>query len=164
MRSLGRLVLCVLLLAGPTGCISWFTDPMGYRNAFDQTQRQYTQHLRWGEVEKAGSFVDPALREAFLQQAPVFQNMRITDFSIGEVAFQDDSARSRSPTRATRWRRSSSARSARSRTGIATRTRAAGWCAATSGASPRYSDRRGNSRRRAANRTGERGWRPDAAF
>jgi len=93
MRSLGRLVLCVLLLAGPTGCITWFTDPMGHRAAFDQTQRQYTQHLRWGEVAKASSFVDPTLREAFLTQERVFQGMRITDFSIGEVEYLDDSAK-----------------------------------------------------------------------
>jgi len=93
MRSLGRLVLCALLLAGPSGCITWFTDPMGHKAAFDQTQRQYTQYLRWGEIGKASAFVDPALREAFLTQAPVFQSMRITDFAIGEVEYLDDSAK-----------------------------------------------------------------------
>jgi len=93
MRPARWLLLCALLLAGPTGCITWFTDPMGHKAAFDQIQRQYTQYLRWGEIEKASAFVDPALREAFLAQAPVFETLRITDFSIGEVEYQGDSAK-----------------------------------------------------------------------
>jgi hypothetical protein len=92
MRSAGWLVLSALLLAGPTGCITWVTDPMGRHAAFDDTQRQYTNSLRWGELEKASAFVDPALREAFLAQQPVFETMRITDFTIGEIEYQDDSA------------------------------------------------------------------------
>lgn len=93
MRPLRWLVLCALLLAGPAGCITWFTDPMGHHAAFDDTQRQYTQYLRWGEIEKASAFVDPELREAFLEQAPVFETMRITDFSIGQVEYLDESAK-----------------------------------------------------------------------
>ena len=93
MRSARWLVVCALLLVGPTGCVTWFTDPMGYKAAFDQTQRQYTQYLRWGEIGKASAFVDPSLREAFLQQAPVFESMRITDFEIGEVDYTNDSAK-----------------------------------------------------------------------
>jgi hypothetical protein len=83
----------VLLLVGPTGCITWFIDPMGRKAAFDDTQRQYTQALRWGEIEKASAFVDPELRAAFLAQQSVFEAMRITDFSIGEVDYQPDSAK-----------------------------------------------------------------------
>ena len=93
MRSVRWLVLCTLLLTGPTGCITWFTDPMGRHAAFDDTQRQYTNSLRWGEIAKASAFVDPALREAFLAQEPAFESMRITDYSIGEVEYQDDSAK-----------------------------------------------------------------------
>jgi hypothetical protein len=93
MRPVRWLVLCALLLAGPTGCITWFTDPMGHRAAFDQIQRQYTQYLRWGEIGKASAFVDPALKEAFLAQAPVFEDMRITDFEIGELEYTNQSAR-----------------------------------------------------------------------
>ena len=93
MRPARWLVLCALLLAGPTGCITWFTDPMGRHAAFDDTQRQYTNYLRWGEVGKASAFVDPALREAFLQQAPAFESMRVTDFEIGEVEYTNESAK-----------------------------------------------------------------------
>jgi hypothetical protein len=86
------LLLCVLLLAGPTGCITWFTDPMGYRAAFDQMQRQYTNYLRWGQVERASRFVDPKQREAYLKQAPAFETLRITDYEIGEVDYLNDRA------------------------------------------------------------------------
>jgi hypothetical protein len=92
MRSARWLVLSVLLLVGPTGCITWFTDPMGHRAAFDVIQRQYTQALRWGEIEKASSFVDPALRESFLSKESLFESLRITDFSIGEVDYRGDRA------------------------------------------------------------------------
>ena len=92
MRPARWLVLCVLLLVGPTGCITWFTDPMGHRNAFDGIQRQYTQAIRWGEIEKASTFLEPSQREAFLAQQPAFETMRITDFTIGEVEYTDQSA------------------------------------------------------------------------
>jgi hypothetical protein len=92
MRAVRVLGLCALLLVGPSGCVTWFTDPLGRHAAFDDTQRQYTQYLRWGEVEKASSFVDPALREDFLRQAPVFEGLRITDFSMGEVEYRGDAA------------------------------------------------------------------------
>ena len=92
MRSARWLLLCVLLLAGPTGCITWFTDPMGYHAAFDRIQRQYTNYLRWGQVEKASSFVDPTLRAAYLKQAPAFEALRITDYEIGEIEYLSDRA------------------------------------------------------------------------
>jgi hypothetical protein len=86
-------VLCALLLVGPSGCITWFIDPLGRHASFNDTQRQYTQYLRWGEIEKASAFVDPALRESFLEQAPAFETMRITDFALGEVEYEGDSAK-----------------------------------------------------------------------
>jgi hypothetical protein len=89
MRPARVLALFAVLLAGPAGCV---TDPLGRHTAFNDTQRQYTQALRWGEIEKASSFVDPALREQFLAHAPAFQALRITDFAIGEVDYRDDSA------------------------------------------------------------------------
>jgi hypothetical protein len=92
MRAAKVFALCGVLLAGATGCVTWFTDPMGYHVAFSETQRQYTQYLRWGEIEKASSFVSPEQREGFLAQAPAFQAMRITDFAIGEVDYTDESA------------------------------------------------------------------------
>jgi hypothetical protein len=88
MRRVRLLALCALLLAGPGGCIATlFTDPMGYHAAFDDTQRQYTNYLRWGQIEKASGIVDPALREAFLKQASAFEGLRITDYERGEVAY-----------------------------------------------------------------------------
>jgi hypothetical protein len=92
MRPAKLLLVCALLLVGPSGCMTWFTDPMGYHATFDRQQRQYTNYLRWGEVEKASNFVDPKQREAFLKQVPIFERMRITDYDIGEVDYLDDHA------------------------------------------------------------------------
>jgi len=92
MRSAKLLLPCVLLLLGASGCVTWFTDPMGYKADFDRTQRQYTNYLRWGEIERAGRFVDPEQRDAFMRLAPAFATMRITDYEIGEISYESDHA------------------------------------------------------------------------
>ena len=65
-----------------SGCL---TDPMGWRQAFKDSQLRYTQLVRWGEIDKAAKFVDPELREEFRAQGPAFEKIRITDYEIEEI-------------------------------------------------------------------------------
>jgi hypothetical protein len=87
-----RLLFVCLLGLAPSGCITWFTDPMGHHAAFKDTQRQYTNYVRWGEIEKASGFVDPALQAAFLERAPVFKGVRVTEYEVGDVKYEGDAA------------------------------------------------------------------------
>jgi hypothetical protein len=85
--------LSLLALVAVAGCVSP-TDPMGRRYALEESQRRYTNLLRWGDIEKAADFVDPALRQDFLDRAAEFEGIRITDFEIGSMHYDaHDSAR-----------------------------------------------------------------------
>lgn len=72
------------------GCAG--TDLLGRRNALEEAQRSYTQRMRWGDIERASEYVHPDLRDAFLTYAPAFRDIRITDFEIHKVDFDDMSA------------------------------------------------------------------------
>jgi hypothetical protein len=75
----------VLLLAlSLLGC-QVFTDPLGRRDALEESQKKYTDLIRWGEITAAASYVEPDLREDFLELVPVFENIRITDYELGEI-------------------------------------------------------------------------------
>ena len=87
-RGVIRLLVPLLLLAG-SGCLSLFTDPMGRQRALAETQRNYTNLIRWGDFEKAGELVDPSVREEFLGYLPALKQIRITEFEIGKLAFLD---------------------------------------------------------------------------
>jgi hypothetical protein len=92
MRKLGVWCALLLLLGSAAGCVQMFADPLGREFSFNDSQRQYTNYLRWGEIEKASTFVDPALRQDFLSQAPVFEGLRITDYEIGAIDYTGDIA------------------------------------------------------------------------
>ena len=68
------------------------SDPLGWRDALKNSQRTYTQSIRWGNLEKAGEFVDPELREGFFEIATAFANIRITDYEIGSIQYTSSSA------------------------------------------------------------------------
>jgi hypothetical protein len=85
----GRLLGVLAALLAGLGCAA-FGDPMGRASALEDAQLHYTQHVRWGNLDAASEFVDPALREAFLSQAPAFEAVRITDFEIGRIDYGDD--------------------------------------------------------------------------
>ena len=86
-RALAALNLVALVALG--GCVS-FTDPMGRKHALEESQRRYTNLVRWGEIEKAADLVDPALRQDFLGQAAALEGFRITDFEIGSLRHDAD--------------------------------------------------------------------------
>jgi hypothetical protein len=68
---------------GLAACVSP-SDPWEHREALVQSQRRYTEAIRWGDLEKASRYVDPELREAFLALSSTFETVRITDYEIGE--------------------------------------------------------------------------------
>ncbi len=85
----GRLALVVFTLL--SGCISP-TDPLGRQDALEEAQQKYTELVRWGDIERAGKFVDPAMRDGFLRLSKQLEQLRITDFEIGDIEHGDKSA------------------------------------------------------------------------
>ena len=80
-----RRVLALLASLGAgLGCAA-LADPLGRGSALEDAQLRYTQQVRWGNLDAASEFVDPALREEFLSQAPAFEAVRITDYEIGRI-------------------------------------------------------------------------------
>ena len=91
MRGRLTLLLVMLPLIFCSGCIAvfgeMFTDPMGHKAAFSHAQHEYTKMIRWGDVEAAARFVHPEMREKFLSFKDGFDDIRVTDFDVGEVTF-----------------------------------------------------------------------------
>ena len=73
-----------------TACVSP-SDPFERQEALQQAQKKYVEALRWGNLEKAARYVDPAQREEFLALADSFDTVRITDYEIGELDLDEDS-------------------------------------------------------------------------
>ena len=74
-------------LAAALGCAA-FGDPMGRERALENAQLRYTQHVRWGDFSAASEFVDPAVRQEFMGQAPSFDAIRITEYDIGRIEYE----------------------------------------------------------------------------
>jgi hypothetical protein len=87
-----RGILGVLLFTAAAivsiGCFK-LTDPLGREDALEETQREYTKLVRWGEIEKASVYVDPALRQEFLAYEDDFEAIHVADFDIGNIHFED---------------------------------------------------------------------------
>lgn len=82
-----RILGTLLALLTVSGCAA-FGDPMGRERALEGAQLRYTQHVRWGDFDAAAEFVDPAMREDFLGQAPAFDGIRITEYDIGRIEYE----------------------------------------------------------------------------
>ena len=87
MRSIAIALLCL----GLGGCVSP-TDPLGRQDALEEAQKRYTELIRWGDVVRAGAYVDPELRADFLELATAMAGLRITDFEVGDIEFDHDKA------------------------------------------------------------------------
>jgi len=81
-------LLALALTVGSIGCFS-LTDPLGRESSLESIQREYTKLVRWGEIERASLYVDPALRQEFLAFVDDFESIRVTDFEIGTIRFED---------------------------------------------------------------------------
>jgi hypothetical protein len=97
-RPLRAAIALALFAAFALGCgvLAELDDPLGRDFALNAAQRQYTQAIRWGELEDASAYVDPALKAAFLEKAAAFEGFRITDYQIGQIDYDaDDSSLAR---------------------------------------------------------------------
>jgi len=96
MRRSASIALLLALSFFSVGCVwpllaEMAKDPMGRTNALDVAQRKYTNAVRWGDIEEAAQLVHPELREEFLSYEGEFDGIRVTDFEVGELAFEDGS-------------------------------------------------------------------------
>ena len=88
--SVARLVALLAAFA-ITGCAA-LSDPLGRQEALELAQKQYTEAIRWGYLERARAFIDPEERDAFELLTPIFEEIRITDFEIGQIERDEDEA------------------------------------------------------------------------
>ena len=72
----------VLFLTNLTGCALDLKDPFNDRAFLDDTQKEFSQSLRWGAIEKAAAFVVPEQRAEFDQLKPTLSELRITDYEM----------------------------------------------------------------------------------
>lgn len=79
--------LGLLLIVG--GCISP-SDPLAHLEALAESQKRFTEAIRWGDLERAAQYVDPPMRAAFLSRADAFEGIRITNFEIGELDLEPE--------------------------------------------------------------------------
>jgi len=82
-----RVLGLLLGLSAAFGCAA-FGDPMGRERALEGAQLRYTQNVRWGDFDAASEYVDPAIREDFLELAPAFEGIRITEYDIGRIEYE----------------------------------------------------------------------------
>lgn len=75
-----------------SGCalIGELADPTGRQKSLEDSQRKYTELVRWGQLERASDYVDPELREQYLNHAEAFARIRFTDFESGQLVIGDD--------------------------------------------------------------------------
>jgi hypothetical protein len=79
------LLAAALVAASAMACASF--DPLDRRGSLEESQKKYTELIRWGEIDMAAQYVDPDLRDAFLQLAPAFANIRVTDFDVVPIDY-----------------------------------------------------------------------------
>ncbi len=73
---------------GCAGSIFDFTDK---EKALEEAQSRYTELVRWGEIQGASAYVDPAIAADFLATAERFKDIRFTEFESGPLQFGEDS-------------------------------------------------------------------------
>ena len=83
---MARTLVLFTLMVLATGCVSP-ADLLGRGQALESARKDYTEAVRWGRLDHASRFVDPAQREAYRSIAETFGTLRITDFEVSEYDF-----------------------------------------------------------------------------
>ncbi len=73
------------------GCASNPFSDTDKQTALKDAQRRYTELVRWGEIESASVYVDPAIAGDYLDTAQFFDDIRFTDFESGALQFGEGS-------------------------------------------------------------------------
>ena len=84
-------VVAPLAALAVVGCAA-FSDPLGRHDALELAQKRYTEAIRWGYLDRARGFVQPEHREAFEGLMPRLEEIRITDFEIGQIEGDENEA------------------------------------------------------------------------
>ena len=93
MRMCIRSAALLLLAATFCGCAAMFTDPLGRMEALELAQKEYTEAIRWGKLDLAISYIDPELRTTFESLVPIFEEIRISDYEIGNIDGDEEEAK-----------------------------------------------------------------------
>jgi len=85
IRPITHLLGVALLVAVSFGCANDLNDPYHAREMLRDTQKEFSQYLRWGAIEKASQFVVEDQRAEFASLAPHLSDLRITEYEIMKV-------------------------------------------------------------------------------
>lgn len=91
MHRIALLCLVGLVGAGISGCATFPLDPFEFTRSLSESQRKYTQYVRWGEFELASRFVDADLRADYLAKLEPFEaSIRLGDYEIRQIDYDDE--------------------------------------------------------------------------
>jgi len=90
MRFRTAIALTGLITGLLVGGCSTLNDAWGYKVALENSQRRYTQFIRWGELHRAGEYVHPDAKQAFLSRERELAGLRITDYEIRSFDVNDN--------------------------------------------------------------------------
>jgi hypothetical protein len=90
-----------------SGCAGTIFDKLRPSDSVSDIQKRYTRLVRWNEFARASQYVDPELREGYLNDARGLRGLRFTDY---EVNWLDQAADGQSATAHVRYRGYSTAK------------------------------------------------------
>jgi hypothetical protein len=82
-RLIARAAFVALVPLLATACAALF--PNTPQAKFEESQRHYTQSVRWGNYPVAMTFVDPQSADEFRARALSFGDLRFTDYHVLSV-------------------------------------------------------------------------------
>lgn len=90
IQRASRLGVAIALLSLLGGCAIDLNDPYNDRARLRETQREFTQYMRWGLINKAAQFVIADQRAKFETLAPGMTDLRLTDYETLSVESIDE--------------------------------------------------------------------------
>ena len=97
----GAAIAALLATLVLPGCVGTLFDKLRPVDGISDIQKRYTRLVRWNEFGKASQYVDPELREDYLNNARGLRGLRFTDY---EVSWLERAADGRSATAQVRSR------------------------------------------------------------